>query len=235
MENTFEVGNKSSNIQLAFLGFVSFFIGVVCMISMVFVYGYEPLTNISESATTGNAAGMILPFALGCMFTYTIGYLGYCLSERILARIMGICFFVVAMQVCNSLYVTETRVGLLGVSPELSDIIHMCATSLGFGLMFIWITFYFTRSNKEKTERTRQKIIRNKIYIACGTAMFCGLAILIISYFVPMGRYIVFIGEELILIPAGFAIVVKSGLFLRDKSSPNNSCGAEVSSQIKLN
>ena len=217
MENTFEVSNKSANIQLAFLGFVSFFIGVVCMISLVFVYGYDPLTSISESATTGNAAGMILPFALGCMFTYTIGYLGYCLSERIIARLMGICFFVVAMQICNSLYVTEPYVGILGLSPELSNIIHVYAAALGFGLMFVWITFYFTRSNKEKTERTKQKNIRNKIYIACGSAMFCGIAMLIIGSFVSMGQYIVFIGEEFILIPAGFAIIVKSGLILKDK------------------
>ena len=217
MGNTVEVGNKSANLQLAFLGFVSFFIGIVCMVNVVFVYNLDPLTSISESATTGNMAGMILPFALGCMLTYTIGYLGYCLSERILTRIMGVCFFVVAMQVCNSLYVTEQRVGLLGLSPNLSNTIHVWAAALGFGLMCVWILFYFTRSDKDKLDRTKQKIIRNRIYVACGTAMFCGIMLLLIGSFVPMGPYVVFIGEEFILLPAGFAVVVKSGLILRDK------------------
>jgi len=217
MENTIITSNKSSNIQLAFLGFVSFFIGIICMISTVCIYGFDPLTSISESATTGNATGMILPFALGCMFTYAIAHVGYCRSERIITRVMGVSFLIVAMQICNSIYVTEPRVGLLGLSPGLSNIIHICAAASGFGLMTVWITFYFTRSDKEKKDRTRQKIIRNYIYIACGAAMFCGLAMLIIGSFVSMGHYAVFIGEEFILIPASFAIVVKSGLILKDK------------------
>ncbi len=217
METTFEAGNKSSNIQLAFLGFVSLLIGIVCMVCTVVVYGFDPLTSISESATTGNAAGMILPFALGCMFTYTIAYVGYCRSERIITRIMGICFLVVAMQICNSRYVTDSHVGLFGLPAGVSNIVHLIAAASGFGLMFVWITFYFTRSDKEKKDRTRQKIIRNYIYIACGAAMFCGLTMLLIGNFVPMGRYIVFIGEEFILIPASLAIIIKSGLILKDK------------------
>lgn len=217
MEAAVDIKSKSSNIQLAFLGFVSLFIGIICMVCTVFIYGYDPLTSISESATTGNAAGMILPFALGCMFTYTIAYVGYCRSERIITRVMGVSFFVVAMQICNSRYITERRVGLLGFSPAASNILHLCAAALGFGLMFVWITFYFTRSDKEKKHRTKEKIIRNYIYTACGAAMFCGLLMLIIGSFVPMGQYIVFIGEEFILIPASFAIIVKSGLILKDK------------------
>ena len=214
--NAIAINNKSSNIQLAFLGFVSLLIGLICMFSTVFIYGFDPLTSISESATTGNAAGMILPFALGCMFTYTIAYVGYCQSERIITRVMGVSFLIVAMQICNSPYVTEPRVGLLGLPPKLSNIIHLCAAASGFGLMFIWITLYFTRSDKEKKDRTKQKIIRNYIYIACGAVMLCGLLMIFIGRFVPMGQHIVFIGEEFILIPAGFAIIVKSGLILKD-------------------
>lgn len=218
-----EVNNKSSNIQLAFLGFVSLFIGLICMVSTVFIYNYDPLTSISASATTGNATGMILPFALGCMFTYTIAYIGYCRSERVITRIMGASFFVVAMQICDSEYITGSRVGLLGLSPEVSNIIHLCAAASGFGLMFVWIAFYFTRSDKDKKDRTQQKIIRNYIYIACGAAMFCGILMLLIGSFVEMGKYIVFIGEEFILIPASFAIIVKSGLILKDKVQKDDS------------
>ena len=68
MKNNIEISNKSSNIQLAFLGFVSLLIGLICMFSTGFIYGFDPLTSISESATTGNTAGMILPFALGYVY-----------------------------------------------------------------------------------------------------------------------------------------------------------------------
>ena len=46
--------------------------------------------------------------------------------------------------------------------------------------------------------------------------MFSGL-IMILLGMVLNWQYVVFIGEEIILIPAGFAILVKDGLILKDK------------------
>ncbi|NLB28777.1 MAG: hypothetical protein GX823_00890, partial [Clostridiales bacterium] len=111
---------KYSHVQLAFLGFVALLIGIVCMLDVTLVYGLPALTSISESATTGNDAGMLLPFALGCMFTFGISYVGYCKVERILTRVMAVGFLVVAMQICDSVYVVTERVGLLGLPPGVS-------------------------------------------------------------------------------------------------------------------
>ncbi|MCL2676080.1 MAG: hypothetical protein FWE84_05835 [Firmicutes bacterium] len=215
---TSKSASKSAKIELTFLGFVSLLVGVLCMLDAHFVHGLSPLTSISESATTGNMAGMLLPFALGCMFTFTISYQGYCASERVITKIIGGGFAIVAMQVCDSPYVDEARVGLLGLPPHVSGIVHLVGSGIGFGMMWVWVTFYFTRSDKEKSRQTKQKIIRNYIYIACGAAMLCGLVMLVIGSFIDFGKYLVFIAEEFILIPAGIAILVKSGFFLADKT-----------------
>ncbi len=88
---------KTAKIQMAFLGAVALGIGIICMLDVSVVYGLSPITSISESATTGNMAGMLLPFALGCMATYCIAYTGYCRSERKIVRLMALGFAVVAI------------------------------------------------------------------------------------------------------------------------------------------
>ena len=207
---------KKAEIQLIFLGFISALVGIVCLLVTWLIYDLGGLTSISESATTGNKAGMLLPFALGCMFTYCISYRGYCLSERIIVKIMGVAFAVVALQVCYG-YGLETKAGILGLSREASNWVHLGGAATGFGLMWVWIQFYFTKSNKDKESQTKQKRIRNHIYTACGAAMLCGILLMILDCFIPMGSYMMFIAEEFMLIPAGLAIVIKGGLFLKDK------------------
>lgn len=205
---------RYSHLQLAFLGLVSILVGIICLLDAVIVYKLPALTSISESATTGIRCGMILPFALGCMFTFCISYVGYCKSERILARVMAIGFMVVAMQICNSQYVNESYVGVLGLTPEISNILHCIGAVVGFGAMYIWIAFFFTRGVPEPTPR---KLVRNKVYVVCAIIMECGIAYFVIGIFGLAGPYSIFIAEELMLIPAGFALIVKSGIFLRDK------------------
>lgn len=209
-----QVTPKSSHLQLAFLGIVSITVGIVCMLDTVFVYHLPALTSISESATVGNRSEMLLPFALGCMFTYSIAYIGYCRSERVLTRVMAIGFAVVAMQICNSEYIAFDRVGLLGLSPAASNIVHSIGAVTGFGAMFIWVTFFFTRGVANPTP---EKHIRNQIYLSCATLMAAGIVLFILGMLGVMGEYSVFIAEEFMLIPAGFALLVKSGLVLRDR------------------
>ncbi len=208
------LGPKSSHLQMVFLGFVSLTVGIVCMLDVVFVYGLPPLTSISESATTGSRAGMLLPFALGCMFTYGIAYVGYCRSERKLVRGMALAFAVAAMQLCDSPYLEFDRVGLLGLSHTASNWVHFLGSAIGFGAMFLWIAFFFTRGSLHPTPEKRK---RNEVYRICATLMAAGILLLALGALGWLGPYSVFLAEELMLLPAGVALLVKGGLFLRDK------------------
>lgn len=205
---------KSSHLQLVFLGIVSLTVGIVCMLVVVFVYHLPAITSISESATTGNRAGMIVPFALGCMFTYGIAHVGYCKAERILTRVMAVGFLVVAMQICKSEHIEFDRVGLLGLPVAVSHVVHVIGSIVGFGAMFIWIAFFFTRGVANPTP---QKLIRNEIYLICATLMAAGIVVFVLGSFGVLGNYSVYIAEQFMLIPMGFALIVKSGYLVRDR------------------
>ncbi|MDR0889877.1 MAG: hypothetical protein LBM28_04420 [Oscillospiraceae bacterium] len=203
---------------MKFMGIIALTLGIVCVLDTTFVYGYPFITSISESATIGNKTGMLLPFALGCMFTFCFSYVGYNETERSLVHTMGYFFLLVAMQICASPYVTENKVGLLGLRPVLSNSIHSISAIIGFGLMWIWVMFFFTKSTPNGTV-TRQKRMRNKLYYTMGILMFFGFLLLILGRLGAFrsGFPYTWLAEEFILIPAGIAILVKSGVFLRDK------------------
>jgi hypothetical protein len=209
---------KSSVLQMAFLGIVSILVGIVCLLDATLVYGLPFIMSISESATTGSRTGMLLPFALGCMFTYCIAYTGYTKAERIIVKLMAVGFLAVAMQICDSHYVDYDRVGLLGLSPAVSGIVHSIGALLGFGLMWVWIMFFFTKSGSDGI-RTRHKRIRNKIYYTVGLVMLFGIFIFVLGAlnFFEESKPYVWLAEEILLIPAGFALLVKSGVFVKDK------------------
>jgi hypothetical protein len=214
------VTQKTSVLQMAFMGVISLTVGVVCLVDTTLVYGLPFITSISASATTGNATGMLLPFALGCMFTFCISYIGYNDTERSIVNMMGIFFLVVAMQITNSSYISDSRVGLLGLSPEMSGTIHMIGAIFGFGLLWVWVTFFFTKSNP-RGHKTPRKRLRNKIYYSMGLVMLFGILLLILGRLGAFtnGFPYVWLAEEFILIPAGVAIIVKSGLVLKDNPS----------------
>lgn len=205
---------KSSVIQMAFLGVVAITVGVVCLLVVTLIYHLPPLTSISESATTGNRAGMIVPFAQGCMFTYCIAYVGYCHSERVLTRVMAVGFAISAMQLCDSPYLDFDRVGLLGLPIFWSDLVHFIGSIIGFGCMFIWIAFFFTRGVPKPTP---EKLRRNQVYFACAVFMAAGILLFVMGLFNTHDPYRVFIAEQFMLIPAGIALLVKSGVMLKDK------------------
>jgi len=212
-----DYANKQRQYQLVVLGVVSILLGALCAFICVVVYKLPMLSSISQSATTGVQAGMILPFGLGMMVLFAITYKSYCLSERIIVILMGIGFALVAMQPCYSSYLAhEPSVGLLGLPPKISDIVHLIGAAMGFGLMAVWIMFYFTKTDKTKIP-TSEKLRRNAWYRFWGGGVFISILLLCLCFFVDFGPIGVFVAEELALFSMGMAVLVKGGAFFRDK------------------
>jgi len=207
---------KKASLPMILMAVICFSIGLISMFEVAIIYHLSPLTSISEGATTGNKAGEILPFSLGFIACYCLGYVGYCKSEKIIVKISAAGFSLVALQPTNSSYVTESKVGFFGLSPQWSSILHLIGAIIGFGAMFVWIAFFFTRTNEEKIV-TPQKIIRNRLYMICSGMMMSGILLFLIGSFGVMGKYSTFIGEEFMLIPTGFALFLKDGYLLKDK------------------
>jgi len=208
--------------QLKVMGFVAIFIGPLVLFTTKVTYDLKFPQSISETATIANRSGAILPFCLGALalfaLTYAIVY-AYDKMDKIFTIGMASGFTMVAMQMCSSIYIEVTRVGLFGVSPFVSNILHSIGALVGFGSMILWIMLCFRKSDKRKDRRTKEKNVRNNIYFYFGLAMILSLGLFIFNW-AGVFRYnfpIVFVVECAMLIFGGVACVIKGGFVLKDK------------------
>jgi len=208
--------------QLETMGFVAIFIGPLVLFTTSITYGLAFPQSISETGTIANRAGPILPFCLGALalfaLTYAIVY-AYDKMDKIFTIGMASGFTIVAMQMCSSEYINLARVGLLGVSPQASHMIHIVGAIVGFGSMILWVMLCFRKSDKRKGQRTREKETRNNVYFYFGLAMLLSLGLFILNSAGVFGEGfpIVFVAECAMLLFGGIACLIKGGLFLADK------------------
>lgn len=215
-KNNTDNSSKSSYISMMFLAILAFVLGFGVILDGILVYNLPFFTSISESATTGAMTGMILPFVLGGMAIYFVGYRGYDTIDRICAKVMALGAFGVAMQLCSSKYIENyEKVGLLGLTPSISNIVHSVSALLLFGTMIYWVGCRFTKGVGDD-DRTNMKKWRNRVYKTCALLSLFGVLWFIIgNYIWPTGPNI-FIAEIEILIPLSIAIFTKAGGWLKD-------------------
>lgn len=217
MKNTHsDNSSKSSYISMMFLAFLGFILGFGVILDGMLVYGFPFFTSISESATTGPETGMILPFVLGGMAVFFAGYKGYDLADRVCAKVMGLGAFGVSMQLCLSEYVeTYEKIGLLGLAPSTSNIVHSISALLLFGTMIYWVGCRFTKGVGDD-DRTTMKKWRNRIYKTCALLSLFGVVWFVLGPIVWKGGPNVWLAEEMILLPLSIAIFTKAGGWLKD-------------------
>jgi hypothetical protein len=209
---------KSSSNSLRILGWLAIALGIVVILVGKTIYGVSWFQSISASATFYGTA-YLLPFVLGGMSVYFWGYCGYAPVDRICTKTMSIAAFIVAMFQCKTVYNgCKSQVGLLGMSPTCSNAVHITAAVVLFATLIIWIGVLFLKTGDRKS-MTRQKRQRNIVYRIASYFMLIGLILTVqdLCGMLKMDLPLVWMWEELILLPAGIAILIKSGLILEDK------------------
>jgi hypothetical protein len=207
---------KSSGNSLRVLGWLAIALGFVEIAVGVGIYGQRWFGSISAGASFYGTAYM-LPFVLGGMAVYFWGYHGYAPIDRLCAKVMsGAAFFTAMFQSKTGDNVHLEKIGLLGVSPCLSNTIHSVAAVVLFLTLIFWIGFLFTGS---KGVKTAEKKVRNTVYFISAGFMTVGMVCFILDCFGLFGEKfpLVWLEEVVILLPAGFAILVKSGMCFRDR------------------
>jgi len=213
--------------QLQVMGFIAIFIGPIVLADAMLIHRLPFPQSISETATMPNMVSMILPFSLGALglfaLTYSAAY-AFDNLDKAFTFLMFVGFTIVAMQMCDSQYVNVEHVGLFGLSPGWSASLHSIGAIVGFGSMICWVLLCFRKSDKKKNQRSREKNIRNTLYIYLGAAMVLSLGLFIVNAFGWFGENFptVFICEWLMLTFGGVACLIKGGLFLRDASEPHS-------------
>ncbi|MDR2651439.1 MAG: hypothetical protein LBC68_03875 [Prevotellaceae bacterium] len=201
---------KRSDNSLRVLGWLAIALGIAVVVIGSLVYRQDFFKSISASATYFGTA-YILPFVLGGMAVYFWGYRGYAQIDRLFAKVMAVAAFMTAFFQCKTLYnCCEIKIGLLGFSPNVSNIFHSIGALILFLFLALWIYFLFTKTGSETV--TPRKKLRNRVFVATALVMLAGIIFYILNLFYPQSSFpFVFFGEIIILIPAGFAILVKAG------------------------
>ncbi|MDR0314456.1 MAG: hypothetical protein LBH71_00705 [Oscillospiraceae bacterium] len=209
--------------QLKAMGFTAILIGPVVLFATTVIYHLPFPSSISETATIANRTDAILPFCLGALSLFSLTYAiahAYERIDKILMTGMFSGFTAVALQMCKSPYIESEQVGVLGLSPDTSNILHCSGAVIGFGCMILWIMLCFTKSDKTRAAQTKEKRLRDTCYFWLGTIMVLSLCMFIYNSIGWLGNEfpVVFVTECLMLTFGGIACLIKGGLFFTDKS-----------------
>ncbi|MCL2254765.1 MAG: hypothetical protein FWC09_10010 [Lachnospiraceae bacterium] len=209
--------------QLKAIGVMAILIGPAVLFDTTIVYGLPFPRSISETATIANQTSPILPFCLGALALFSLTYAfihNYDRLDQIFTIGIFIGFTIVAMQMCASPFITDTsRVGILGISENISSILHNLGAVIGFCCMILWIIICFTKSDMIVHEQTKEKRFRNNCYLYLGIAMILSMLFFLLDYTGIFGDDfpVVFVAECFMLILGGIACLIKGGVVFRDK------------------
>ena len=189
-------------LLLTLLSILFGFIGVL--------QGYNPpewYHSVSDTYYANSKAVMIGILSITAFYFAT--YKGYDIRDRIINILSAICAAGVA------LFPNKGTDGLIQM-PNAGGTIH-CAFALVLYLTFflncIWL-FRLGNSN------TREKKIRNKIYLGCGIGIAVAAGVLIAGNIFNLEQYIpnfIWIAEVVAQIAYAIAWFTKSGKFIKDK------------------
>jgi hypothetical protein len=143
---------------------------------------------------------------------FLIAYKGYQRIDNIVTSIIGFLGLGVAAFPSRYSIASTEPLGIFQIAPTISNKIHLiCAFSFFFLLAFNSI-FLFTLTERENIPKTRNRKIRNYIYIGCGIVILISLAILLIRSLVGAGAEnskILLFFETIMLVAFGISWLVK--------------------------
>ena len=213
--------DKDNKKSLRWLAWCAIFLGFTVVGIGQFIYGLDTVfTSISASANYHGTA-YLLPFVLGCMAIFFWDYVGYENIDQVITKTMSIAAIFVALFQCNEFGEGSIpqKLGFFGLSPYWSNIIHVVAAVILFLSLIIWIVFLFTRTKDKETgegvwkwkDLSIEKKKRNRIFLFMGFLGVVGLVFAILNFCKVTTVPFVWLGEVIILVSAGVALLVKSG------------------------
>lgn len=157
-------------------------------------------------------------FAMGF---FLIAYRGYEAMDNRICTTIGMCGFGIAIFPTKG--DSGTPVGIFALPPTISFVLHLvCAVSFFLLLAYLSL-FIFTKSDKDPSQQTEQKQMRNHSYRFCGGGVLIATIGIVISAlclpeWIQDRLYPVLIFETIALIFFGIAWLVKGETILKDIS-----------------
>jgi hypothetical protein len=151
---------------------------------------------------------------------FLISYRGYEAIDDLVSTVTGITGLGIALFPCIVTSSSIQIVGFFQLQSAVSNIFHMTSAGIFFFMLAMNSIFIFTLTDS-KGHRTRNKKIRNAIYVACGVIILAALACLGILNLVLTPEQlnntpVVFILETVLLEAFGISWLVKGQTILQD-------------------
>jgi hypothetical protein len=146
---------------------------------IVLLVGFFP-DSISSTYYTFEA-GPVFVIVLGSASFLLSAYKGYELVDDVLNTLAAVFGIMICLFPCWPVYLPQLQsVGTFQIPREISLWIHNISAILFFTVLSINSLFLFTKS---KGEKTRNKKIRNIIFIVCGIGMIGSFLLMLIPSF----------------------------------------------------
>jgi len=202
--------------QLCAMGIVAILIAPFALVDATLVHGLPFPASISETGTMSNTVSPILPLCLGALALFSLTYAvkhKYSRLDSIFTTGVFVGFVLVAVQMCRSPYVDGDCVGVFGLSPAGSNLVHLTGAFLGFASLIGWVVVCFPKSDMPPENQTHEKRVRNKWYFALGFLMSLSLAVYVLDLLGVFGENfpVVFVIEWTLLTLMGVACCIKGG------------------------
>jgi len=176
-----------------------------------------PVLNSIGAYYYSNIRDIFIGLLLGTSLALFM-YKGYELRDQIIASASSIAVLGFAIFPSPSPVEPLPAVGMFQLEPPYADLLH----SASFFLFFLLSGYnsYFVFTLGERASLTKRKIVRNRVYRACGFGIFASLALIILGAilgFRPVGMNWTFMLESVMFQAFGISWLVKGKTFFRDK------------------
>lgn len=221
----FKLRAKNINPTISFInlrkliGILGMILPLACYLGGKLFSGLNLQPSISSYYYT-NARDIFVGVLVGVSM-FLVTYRGYELIDDIVSTTTGIAGLGIAIFPCLLQKVKFDEVGLFQIIATRSNILHTLCAGIFFTLLAVNSIFIFTLTDK-KSSMTKNKKIRNIVYIACGVIIIVTIVVMVVLNIVFKeagleNSPIIFILETILLEAFGISWLVKGKTILKDK------------------
>jgi small-conductance mechanosensitive channel len=200
------------------IGILGILLPFICVLGG-FLFSDFPIRSSISSYYHTNMRDFFVGLLVGVSL-FLLTYKGYERIDNIVTGIIGFAGLNVAIFPCLNTIAPTEPVGIFQISPVLSNNIHLISAFTFFFLLAINSIFIFTLTKSKSIPKTRNKKIRNYIYIGCGVVILLSLLILFIRALVGAeveNSKTLLVFETIMLLAFGISWLVKGETLFKDK------------------
>ncbi len=200
------------------IGILSMLLPFICVLGGLLISDIPISSSISSYYHT-NMRDVFVGVVVGVSL-FLMTYKGYERIDNVVTAMSGLAALGVVIFPSRYNLVSTEPLGIFQISPNISNKIHIVCALIFFFLLAINSIFLFTLTKSKDIPKTRNKKIRNYIYIGCGIIILLSLVLLLLRSLVGTeieNDKTLLVFETIMLLAFGTSWLVKGEILFKDK------------------